>query len=178
MSGKTEMTKRSGADEAPVALRGPERADGKSLYDLVRSCPPLDVNSVYAYYLVAEHFAGTSVVAEVNGRTAGFVSAYIPPGREDTLFVWQVAVSPDARGRGLAGRMLREILSRPALGKIRHVETTITPSNEASKRLFSRLAERLGCGVEKEIFIPAEWFGEGSHEEEVLFRIGPFENVY
>jgi len=135
----------------------------------------LDANSVYAYLLIAEHFDRTSVVAEVDGQLGGFISAYCPPDKPDTVFVWQVGVSDKGRGQGLATRMLFEILLRPACARVSYLETTISPSNTASMALFRGLGSKLDTGVvEAELFAP-ELFGPGdSHEAEILFRIGPF----
>lgn len=35
-----------------IVLRPPERKDGAALHDLIASCPPLDLNSRYAYLLL------------------------------------------------------------------------------------------------------------------------------
>ena len=73
--------------------------------DIAAATETLDVNSTYAYLLMATDFAETSiVVVGVDGAVCGFITGYRPPRRPDTLFVWQVAVAPDAQGRGLALR--------------------------------------------------------------------------
>ena len=74
-------------------MRPPSRKDGAALHRLISECPPLDLNSLYAYLLLAEHFSDTCVLAEsAGGRIDGFISAYVLPDRPDVLFVWQVAV--------------------------------------------------------------------------------------
>src|SRR3546814_14353168 len=96
-----------------LQLRAPRRSDGAALHRLVSEWPPLDVNSLYAYLLLCEHFSATCVVAEsAGGRTDGFVSAYLPPARPDVIFVWQVAVHSRARGQRLASAILCELLQR------------------------------------------------------------------
>jgi len=102
------------AAPSSVVFRTPRRADGAAIHRLIAQCPPLDLNSVYAYLLLCEHHRDTCVVAETDGGIAGFVSAYAPPGRGDTIFIWQVAVHDRARGRRLAGSMLDHLLGRPA----------------------------------------------------------------
>ncbi len=137
----------------------------------------LDVNSVYAYLLVGEHYSQTSVIAEVGDQLAGFISAYCPPSKPDTVFVWQVGVAEAGRGKGIATRMLFEILKRPACARIRYLDTTVSPSNDPSKALFRSLAKKLGAEVEETELFGQELFGDddGEHEPEILFRIGPFD---
>ncbi len=156
-----------------VRLRVPTLADGKAVHALIRSCPPLDLNSSYNYFLLCSHFAETCVVGEREGEIACFLSAYRLPSRPDCLFVWQVAVSDALRGHGMAGKMLEELLSRESCEGVRLIETTVSPSNRASRRVFERFAEQRNAAWHEEIFIGREMFGAEQHEEEVLFRIGP-----
>lgn len=160
--------------DGTARLRPPARADGPALRDLVARCPPLDLNSVYLYLLLAEHFPDTCILAEDEDGLLGMVSGYRPPGRDDTLFVWQVAVDPRARGRGLGLDMLLGLLSRRAPSPARWVETTVGPGNRASRRLFSRLAARLGAPLDETALFDAALFGADAHEAEPLLRIGPF----
>ena len=156
------------------ALRKPEVADGAKIFALVSSCQPLDVNSEYCYLLLCHHFADTCVVAEEEGRILAFLSGYLPPSDGEVFFVWQVAIDPSMRGRGIGKRLVREALQRPALTKCRFLETTITPSNEASRRLFVSLARDLAARCTVSSCFSGEDFGHEEHEAEHLFRIGPF----
>lgn len=138
-------------------------------------CPPLDPNSIYCNLLQCTHFQETCVAAELDGELQGFISAYVIPDRPDTLFVWQVAVSPAGRGRGLASQMLDHILQRPACSDINWLETTITPDNDASKGLFQRLADKHGAALEQTVIFDREQHFNGAHDSEWLTRIGPLD---
>lgn len=157
-----------------IMLRPPVTADGAAVHRLVERCKPLDLNSCYAYLLLCTHFTETCVVVEMNGSIMGFLSAYLPPGLDRTLFVWQVAVDEGARGQGLAGRMIDHVLARDACRGIRYLETTVSPSNQPSQRLFLALAERYKARCRQTALFTEDMFEGGSHEAEVLFRIGPF----
>ncbi len=113
------------------------------------------------------------MVSENEGGIVGFTSAYLLPDKPDTLFVWQVAVHQEARGLGLATGMLHWLLARDCCQAVRYLETTITPSNLSSQRLFERLAQRCGAPCERAVVFPQHLFGSDTHEEELLFRIGP-----
>jgi L-2,4-diaminobutyric acid acetyltransferase len=159
--------------ESEIRLRLPELPDGKPVHELIQRCPPLDLNSSYNYFLLCSHFRGTCVVAEQDGGICGFLSAYLLPTQPDTLFIWQMAVDSSARGTGLAGRMLDEVLARPACRQLRYIETTIAPDNAASRRVFERLAERLQADTTEETFLEARHFGGEAHDDERLIRLGP-----
>lgn len=155
-------------------LREPRIIDGAAIHRLVRACPPLDLNSPYAYLLLCAHHAGSCVLAEQDGEITGFVSAYRIPDQADTVFIWQVVVAAAARGQGLALRMLEHLLARPALAGCRWLETTVTPSNAASRRVFETLATRLNARCAERSFFSKEDFQDPHHEPEMLIRIGPW----
>lgn len=162
----------------PVELRAPTIDDGTSLWALARDTHVLDLNSPYAYALWCRDFAETSVVASTD-RAIGFITGYRRPDEPETLFVWQVAVAPVARGQGIAGRMLDALLVRPtdAAERFTHLETTITDDNAASRRLFTSFAERHHAQLERRPLFESRHFPDEpdvGHEPEVLHRIGPF----
>jgi L-2,4-diaminobutyric acid acetyltransferase len=156
-------------------LRVPRLTDGAAIHRLITECPPLDVNSLYAYLLLCEHFGATCVVAESAGGTIdGFISAYVPPARQGHLFIWQVAVHSRARGKRLARTMLHHLLARPELAHVRHLETTVGPDNQASRRTFTGLASDLGAHISEQPFFGQQLFGGADHDDEMLLKIGPF----
>lgn len=157
-----------------IRISKPSVAYGAEIHRLVAACKPLDLNSRYAYLLLCEHFAETCALAHEGDRVVGFVSAYRPPQRADTIFVWQVAVAPAARGQGVAGAMLRELLARSALRECRYLETTVSPSNEPSRRLFHGIARSMNAALTESTLFAQEAFAEEQHECEMLLRIGPF----
>lgn len=147
------------------------------MHRLVAATGVLDVNSTYAYMLMATDFAGTTIVADRDGELSGLITGYHPPDRPEVLFVWQVAVAEAARGTGLAGTMLDTLVHR--VRKARHghpitVETTVAPANAASRALFSAFARRHCVPLtEHECFSAAHLDADEAHDDEPLLRIGP-----
>jgi L-2,4-diaminobutyric acid acetyltransferase len=159
-----------------ILLRKPSAQDGSELFQLIQNCPPLDMNSMYCNLLQCSHFADTSVAAEMDGQLVGFISGYLLPGSDTTLFIWQVAVSEQARGRGLATDMLDHLLSREYCSSVTHVHTTITEDNKASWALFHRLARELKTELKRSVMFDRDRHFKGSHDTEYLASIGPFQN--
>lgn len=161
---------------AKVTLRQPTDRDGYSLNQLVARCQPLDTNSVYCNLLQCTDFSDTAIAAEnAQGALVGFISGYCPPARPDTLFVWQVAVDDSLRGQGLALRMLLALVERAAQQQgVRYLETTISPDNTASQALFLKAFRSLNTPyTTRTLFARAAHFA-GLHEDEILYRAGPF----
>ncbi|MFE7790303.1 diaminobutyrate acetyltransferase [Streptomyces sp. NPDC057460] len=150
--------------------------DGAAIWRIARDSEVLDLNSSYSYLLWCRDFAATSVVArDATGEPVAFVTGYIRPDRPETLVVWQVAVDHGHRGIGLAAELLDSLTARvTAEQDLARVETTITPDNTASDRLFTSYALRHDAAVEREVLFDGGLFPEGTHLPEVLYRIGPF----
>lgn len=157
-----------------ITLRAPSKRDGAAMWELARSSA-LELNTCYAYLLLASHFSGTCVLAECNGQLLGFVAAYRPPTKPDVVFVWQIGVSEAARARGLGKRLLRELLRMPACEGVKYLEATVAPSNAPSTRLFVGLAREHGVACERSRGFEPSDFANSDHESEELFRIGPLE---
>lgn len=156
-----------------VSIRTTRPEDGATLWTIVRDTGVLDVNSCYAYILFCDQFRDTTLLAELDGRPVGFTTAFRSPLRSDTVFLWQVGVNESARGHGVAGRLLDALVRLPAAREARFLETTISPSNTASRRLFESFARRHDATVEEsEGYGPSLFAGSG-HEAEHHFRIGP-----
>ncbi len=156
-----------------IELRPPHPEDGAELHRLVNHCPPLDENSLYCNLLQCTHFRHTSVLAVMNGEVVGAITGYLLPAHPGTLFIWQVAVHEVARGKGLARQMLANLLERDICAEVTHLETTVTPSNDASRAMFAGFAREFGLSFEYQDYFQRDTHFNGQHEAEELLRIGP-----
>lgn len=111
------------------------------------------------------------MIAKAGDSVVGFVSGYRLPARPEVLFVWQVVVAAQARGQGLAGRMLQAQLDAEACSGVCCIETTITKDNAASRSLFRRFAEKRGAAMTELPGFDRERHFGGSHDSEHLIRI-------
>ncbi|WP_332691484.1 diaminobutyrate acetyltransferase [Halalkalibacter lacteus] len=155
-----------------VCFDKPTVEDGAAMWELVNEST-LDQNSAYKYIMMCEFFAETCVVAKEDDQVVGFVTAFIPPERQDVVFVWQIGVHSSQRGKGLASKLLEELVQRDGCTEVKYVEATVTPSNEASQALFRRLARSYDTECEVHDCFSEDLFPEDGHEKELTFRVGP-----
>jgi L-2,4-diaminobutyric acid acetyltransferase len=147
----------------------PSAQDGAAIWRIARDSGKLDLNSSYAYLLWCHDFADTSAVARVGDDVVGFVIGYRRPASPDIVVVWQIAVAAGQRGKGTAAALLDALVRRTGAT---HVETTVTPDNDASNALFRSAADRWGAQMRVAGEFAAREFPD-EHETEVLYRIGP-----
>ncbi|GAB5899416.1 diaminobutyrate acetyltransferase [Mycolicibacterium mageritense] len=167
----------SGPDARSELLRPPCAEDAIAIRDLAAATGVLDLNSTYAYLLLATDFAATSIVAESAGALRGFITGYHPPARPDVLFVWQVAVAPAGQGNGVASAMIDALVHRVRANRHGHpvtVEATVSPDNSASRAFFGAFARRHGVPLVEQPHFGADLLSaDNSHEDEPILRIGP-----
>lgn len=154
-----------------VTLHEPTKEDGAPLNLFVRINPPLDMNSVYCNMLQCSHFSETSIIAKKNDEIIGYVIGYRLPKNPCVYFLWQVGVGSEGRGLGLATRMIQAILARESCKGVTELQTTVTPSNEPSRRLFASFARKEGAEISEEPYFSSEQLG--GKEAEHMFRIRP-----
>lgn len=159
-----------------IEFRAPNVSDGAEIWRIVRDSGVLDLNSAYLYLLLCKDFANTCIVAQRGTSLVGFATGYKPPGRDDTIFLWQIGIDSELRGRGLGKRLLAHFLRNPGAAGATQLETTISPSNQASQRLFRGLARDLNTDCQVEPCFTENDFPSG-HEAEQLYRIGPFDSA-
>ncbi|ENH96460.1 diaminobutyric acid acetyltransferase [Gracilibacillus halophilus YIM-C55.5] len=165
-------TKNNDSPTEDVVLSHPTKEDGAGMWELVMEST-LDTNSPYKYILLSEYFQDTCVVAKQNNKVVGFITAFIPPQKPNTVFVWQVGVDASQRGKGIASKMLNYLLESHACKNVNYCEATITPSNRASQSLFQKLARDYDTDFTSAEFFTEDVFPGEGHEEELLFTIGP-----
>ena len=156
-----------------IRIQKPTISYALEIENLVRNSPPLDLNSTYHYFIQSHYFKETCAIAinEID-QVVGFVSGFQDPKKSDTLFIWQVAISKDARGSGLASKLIHFILQEHP--HMQFIETTITKDNTSSISLFNKISQELNTNIIEEPFLDKTKHFLNQHDSENLFRIGPF----
>lgn len=157
---------------AEIRIRPAEVTDAIAAHDIVITSGALEANSGYAYALAFREFGDTCRVAVRDEEVVGFVMGFVPPTRTDTVFVWQIGVREDARGRGIA-RALLEALTSDRAEPFVFLEATVAPSNTTSHALFTGFATRRGVPLVTRPCFDSKHFPGSAHESEPLLRIGP-----
>ncbi|WP_099867325.1 diaminobutyrate acetyltransferase [Pararhizobium haloflavum] len=164
-----KLERKAGAGD--ISFRKPTKSDGSDVWRLIADSGKLDENSMYCNLLQCDHFADTCVLAELDGEIVGWISGYLPPDDDKTFFVWQVAVSEKARGRGIAKKMLRELMRREDCAQVEQLQTTITKDNDASWALFRSFARFCGATIKDQPHFREEEHFDGEHDTEHMVTI-------
>jgi len=152
-------------------FRKPEKQDAAEIYALLQPYKPyVGTSPLYTYLMICEYFCDTSVVViNDHHEIIGFMSGFLAPTKQQTLFIWEIAVKNGYHGNNLYIRMAKELYAR---NKPRYIELTVNPSNTQSIKRINQLAEIFSCPCKVIPLFPSEYFGDCKHEDEVLYRVG------
>jgi ribosomal-protein-alanine N-acetyltransferase len=136
-----------------AALRQMEVEDLPAVYRLGTECYDLH-DKPYNYWSVrevADHLESCPelcVVVEDDGRIVGFALA--APSYEileNTGHLEWVAVAPDRRGDGLAGRLIEAVVEELRARGCDEVVADVSSKNEASRAVFARAGFHEGISI-------------------------------
>lgn len=156
--------------EVNIAI--PTARDGAEVWRLIRSATELDLNSSYAYLLLCDRFGESSRILRVGSTLVGALLGFRVPKAPDTLFVWQVAVRRQHRGRGIGRTLLDHAAPRSVAHTPRFIEAHVSATNHASRALFQAFARSRNAVVSVSDSYRVDDFPD-AHPAEQLLRIGP-----
>lgn len=149
-------------------LRHVEEKDAPSLRFLAMHCAPLDVHTPYTYWVVANHYGDGSFILEDNGKPIGFIMTV---ETASFLFVWQIGVLHEYRGKGLS-QILIEAVFGYAAQKQKNMEVTIAEDNIASYSAFSHFCNHKNIRFDEVRLVEVRDLEDHSiKEDEIMYRI-------
>lgn len=98
--------------------------------------------SEYVYWILGRYCSGSCFVAESGGRLCGFLAA-VPSRERGCLFLWQIAVAPEARQKGTALMLLGQAWQQA--GGV--LEISVDPRNTACLGLLQKASALWGCRI-------------------------------
>ena len=155
-----------------IKITHPRKEDGISVAELIKRCPPLDLNSTYHYLIQSHYFSKTCSFAFDNKKVVAFVSGFINSSKNNSLFIWQVAIDENYRGKELGIELIEFILNQNK--NLDSIETTVTKNNISSRRMFQKICEKYKSRISELILFDKEKDFANKHDSEMLIKIGPF----
>ena len=154
-----------------IKITHPRKEDGISVAELIKRCPPLDLNSTYHYLIQSHYFSKTCSIAFDNKKVVAFVSGFINSSKNNSLFIWQVAIDENYRGKELGIELIEFILNQNK--NLDSIETTVTETNLASRRMFEKFCEKYQIKLSEQTLFNKEQDFSNEHDSEILLKIGP-----
>ncbi|MEW2260569.1 GNAT family N-acetyltransferase [Streptomyces sp. NPDC047869] len=119
----------------------------------------------YPPFFDERHRPQDYLVAELDGRIAGYIRLVLPTGLAANAHVRQIqglVVSDAARGKGVGGALVRAAVEEARARGARRLTLRVLGHNTPARRLY----ESQGFAVEG--VLPGEWLIEGAFVDDVL----------
>ena len=127
--------------EQPIpVLRAPVPEDGARIAALAKDFTSGKARDLPETLVGRGAFSETSVLAELDGKLLGWVSAYILPYDPQTLFIWTVEVVKVERNPELSSLMLGYLMRQEPCAGVTRVQTVISCDEDRPWTLFRRFA--------------------------------------
>ena len=88
-----------------ITIRRADRNDAELLQKLSSQCKPLDVHTIYTYWVIVSYFK--CFILEENDMPIGFIASI---ETKDILLIWQIGILKDYRGVGYSYLLLDNLL--------------------------------------------------------------------
>ena len=89
-----------------ITIRRADRNDAELLQKLSSQCKPLDVHTIYTYWVIVSYFK--CFILEEDDMPIGFIASI---ETKDILLIWQIGILKDYRGVGYSYLLLDNLLS-------------------------------------------------------------------
>ncbi len=126
-------------------IRNVNESDCAVMRYLAQQCSPLDIHTQYTYWVNATFFSRSSFILELKGEPIGYIMSV---ENIDTLFIWQIGILPEYRGRGFSFCLISSCFDY-ALSCNKKIQVTIAKDNLASYSSFISACNKKGFWINK-----------------------------
>lgn len=102
----------------------------------------------YVYWIMEEYFPSSNYVVSDGNRIIGFICA-LPSMDKKCNFIWQIVVASEYRGKKIASLLVNRIIEEAKQKEFYQLELSINSENEASHKLFERIAQEHNSTLKK-----------------------------
>ncbi len=119
-----------------MELRKASFDDYIKLYELIGEIEGIVQHPTHFYKIMITYFGNSIPIVSLNGRIVGFLLGFVSQTDPDEFFIWQLGVSPQHRGKGIAGKIMDYTLSIATESGCRRITATVETTNKPSQLLF------------------------------------------
>lgn len=117
-----------------ICIRNVTKNDANLLQNLVNSCKPLDVHTIYTYWILCNYFNNSCYILEIDTKPVGFITSV----QSSKILIWQIGILPEYRGNGYSLKLIDAVISN--INDTEDIRVTIDKNNNESNGAFKKYA--------------------------------------
>lgn len=151
-----------------LAIRNVVESDNAILRYMAGKCSPLDVHTLYTYWIICKFYSKGSFILLSDDQPAGYIMS-IETGEE--VFVWQIGLLSEYRGKGYSNMLIDKVISY-ARAMNKNVGVSIALANKASYGAFSSYCRSNGLSFENDGSLSIrDMIDSSNDEDEQIYKI-------
>ena len=117
-----------------ICIRNVTKNDANLLQNLANSCKPLDVHTIYTYWVLCNYFNNICYILEIDTKPIVFITAV----QSSKILIWQIGILPEYRGNGYSLKLIDAVISN--INDTEDIRVTIDKNNDANNGAFKKYA--------------------------------------
>ena len=128
----------TGRNHHNMKIRTARPEDAGEIHGFIGKIEGLVQHPGHFYSIMARYFGDSFFLMEEDSRIIGLVWGFISQMDTDTLFLWQIGVAGEYRGKGVSYRLLDRFISYAREKGCMRVRATVETGNFASWKMFEK----------------------------------------
>ncbi|KYC53386.1 MAG: Acetyltransferase (GNAT) family protein [Candidatus Methanofastidiosum methylothiophilum] len=145
--------------------------DIDSLRIFVNECKPLELHTPFTYWTLFNYFSNLCFLILDEEKVIGFISGIRSSVDKDTVYLWQIGVSKEYRGKKYASLLIDHFIKAVSDLDCNKIQVSISPENESSYNAFAKYTKENSFSFFKIGEVKYQDQLSGKDEFEILYQI-------
>ncbi len=107
----------------------------------VNECKPLELHTPFTYWILFNYFSSLCFLMIEEGNIIGFISGIKSSKDINLVYLWQIGVSKDHRGKNYASVLIDHFVNSAKSLECNRIQVSISPLNEVSYNAFLKYSK-------------------------------------
>ena len=112
--------------------------DVDSLRIFVNECKPLELHTPFTYWAIFNYFSNLCFLMIEEEKIIGFISGVRSSLDKDIVYLWQIGISKDYRGKNYAFLLIDHFIKAVIGLDCNKIQVSISPENQSSYNAFTK----------------------------------------
>ena len=137
----------------------------------VDTCKPLDLHTPFTYWALFNYSSNLCFIIEENEDVIGFVSGIRSSVEKDIVYLWQIGVSKDQRGKNYSSVLIENFIGSVSSLNCNKIQVSIDLNNEASYNTFLKYTKEHSYNFKKVGEVKYRDTLTDKNEYEIMYQI-------
>ena len=154
-----------------MIIRNCNEEDVDKIRRFVRECEPLELHTPFTYWTLFNYFSNLCFLIAEDDMVIGFVSGIRSSLDQNVVYLWQIGVSKNSRGKNYASVLIDAFTKAVRAIECNKIQVSISPENKTSYNVFLKYVKEHSYSISKISEIKYHDQLSDKKEFEILYEI-------